>query len=114
MAIARSVRQAGYPVAVCPGPSESERCPLAGPEGCAVAHGADVIVSSLGLRNPASREALQALRMRCPETPVIVEVSPGEEAEWSDLLEGCEPIASTVAPEQLVAAIREALARRSS
>ncbi len=76
-----------------------------------IAHGADVIVSGLGLGRPETREVVQALRARCPETPLIVEVSPGEEDEWRGLLEGCEPIASPVVPEQLVAAVRGALGK---
>jgi DNA-binding response OmpR family regulator len=111
LALAAILRQAGYGVAVCPGPEQSERCPLTGPEGCAVAHGADVIVSSLGLERPEAREVLQALRMRRPETPLIVEVPPGDEAEWQDLLEGCDLIASPVEPEKLVASVRAALAK---
>jgi DNA-binding response OmpR family regulator len=110
LALASILRQAGYAVAVCPGPEHSEHCPLTGPEGCAVAHGADVVVSSLGLERPEAREVLQALRMRRPGTPLIVEVPPGDKAEWRDLLEGCDLIASPVVPEQLVARVRAALA----
>ena len=55
LALASILRQAGYAVAVCPGPEQSEHCPLTGPEGCAVAHGADVVVSSLGLERPEAR-----------------------------------------------------------
>jgi hypothetical protein len=51
-------RREGYAVAVCPGPEESERCPLTGPEGCAIAHGSDVVVTALGLDRPVGREAL--------------------------------------------------------
>ena len=98
-------------MAVCPGPEQSEHCPLTGPEGCAVAHGADVVVSSLGLDRPEAREVLQALRMRRPETPLIVEVPPGDKGEWQDLLEGCDLIVSPVVPEQLVACVRAAFAK---
>jgi len=108
-ALASILRQAGYAVAVCPGPEQSEHCPLSGPEGCAVAHGADVVVSSLGLERPESREVLQALRTRRPETPLIVEVPPGDLGEWQDLLEGCDLIVSPVVPEQLVAYVRAAV-----
>ena len=111
LALASILRQAGYAVAVCPGPEQSEHCPLTGPEGCAVAHGADVVVSSLGLDRPEAREVLQALRMRRPETPLIVEVPPGDKGEWQDLLEGCDLIVSPVVPEQLVACVRAALAK---
>ena len=111
LALASSLRQAGYAVAVCPGPERSEGCPLVGSEGCAVAHGADVIVSSLGLERPGTRDVLWALRTRCPGVPLIVEVAPGQEDDWPNLLQGCDLIASPVAPEQLVAAVHEALAK---
>jgi len=111
LALASVLRQAGYAVAVCPGPEQSERCPLTGPEGCAVAHGADVVVSSLGLERLEAREVLQALRMRRPGTPLIVEVPAGDQAAWQDLLEGCDLIESPVVPEELVARVRAALAR---
>jgi hypothetical protein len=110
MALASSLRQAGYAVAVCPGPEYPERCPLTGPEGCAAAHGADVIVSGLGLEQPAARAALQALRMRCPVTPLIVEVTPDQEAKWHDLLSGCRLVAFPATPAQLVAVVDEELA----
>ncbi len=106
------LRQAGYAVAVCPGPEQSEICPLAGPEECAVAHGADVVVSSLGVERPEAREVLEALRRRCPDTALVVEVAPGQEAEWHDLLRECELVVSPVAPEELLDRVREALAKR--
>lgn len=111
LVLASALREAGYGVAVCPGPGADERCPLAGPEGCAVAHGADVVVSCLGLERPEAREVVDALRARCPEVPLVVEVAPGGEREWLDLLEGCELVRSPSAPEQLVSAVRRALAR---
>ncbi len=112
LSLASILRQAGYAVAVCPGPERSERCPLTGPEGCAVAHGADVVVSSLDLDRPEAREVLQALQARCPETALVVEVAPGQEVEWQDILQGCDLFVSPVVPEQLVACVRGALARR--
>ena len=114
LALASILRQAGYAVAVCPGPEHAEHCPLTGPEGCAVAHGADVVVSSLGVERPEAREVLQALRMRRPGTPLIVEVPPGDNAEWQDLLAGCDLIVSPVVPDELVACVRAALAKSSA
>ena len=111
LALASILRQAGYAVAVCPGPEQSEHCPLTGPEGCAVAHGADVVVSSLGFERPEAREVLQTLRLRRPGTPLIVEVPPGDKAEWQDMLEGCDVIASPVQPDELVACVGAALAK---
>lgn len=112
ISLAAAVRQAGYAVAVCPGPAQSERCPLAGDEGCEAAHGADVIVAGLGLDTPQSREVLEALRARCPGSSLIVEVTPEEKKEWSDLLQGCEVVVSPVTPDELVAAVRGVLGTR--
>jgi DNA-binding NtrC family response regulator len=108
-----ALREAGYGVAVCPGPLETERCPLTGPEGCAIAHGADVVVSSLGLERAEARDVLQALRARCPNVPLVVEVGAGLGSEWPDLLRGCELVYSPVGPEELVAAVRRALEKVS-
>lgn len=112
MSLAAAVRQAGYAVAVCPGPAQSERCPLAGDEGCQAAHGADVIVACLGLGTARSREVLEALRARCAETPLIVEVAPEEREEWPDLLDACDVVDSPVTPDELVTALRGVLASR--
>jgi DNA-binding response OmpR family regulator len=108
--LASILRTAGYAVAVCPGPERAEHCPLTGPEGCAVAHGADVVVSSLGVSRPEAREVLVALRERCPATPIVVVASPEDEDEWQDLPGECELIASPVVPEELVTCVRGALA----
>lgn len=116
LASASILRRAGYAVAVCCGPAERrrppERCPLVGPDGCALVHGADVIVSSLGLERPEGRAVVQALRARYPETPLVVEVAPGEADRYRQALDGCDVIPSSVTPEQLLTAVRGALARR--
>ena len=70
-----------------------------------------MIVSSLGFERREAREVLQVLRARCPETPLIIEVAPGQEGEWWDFLEGCDAVVSPVSPDQLVAAVRRALAK---
>ena len=111
LVLASILRQSGYAVAVCPGPEQSEHCPLTGPEGCAVAHGADVVVSSLGLERPEAREVLEALRLRCTGTPLIVVTPPGDRLRQQDLPEGCDLVASPVVPEELVACVRAALAK---
>ncbi len=113
LSLATAVREAGYAVAVCPGPAQSERCPLAGEEGCEAAHGADVIVAGLGLGTPQSRDVLEALRARCEGTPLVVEVAAGERESWPDLLEGCEVVDAPVDPDALVAALRGVLAATS-
>lgn len=111
--LSSALRAVGYGVAICPGPMEKERCPLAGPEDCAIAHGADVIVSNLGLERAEGRAVLRALRTRCPDVPLVVEVGPGQDAEWPDLLRGCELVHTPVTPDELVSAVKRALERVS-
>jgi CheY-like chemotaxis protein len=111
--LASALREAGYGVAVCPGPAEEERCPLAGAEGCAIAHGADVVVSCLGLERVEGREVLGALRARCPAIPLVVEVSAGQEEQWPALLGDCELVYCPIAPEQLLTAVSRALEKVS-
>ena len=53
---------------------------------------------------------LEALRARCPSTPLVVLVPSDRDPEWGELLNGCELIGSTD-PGELVAAVREALAK---
>lgn len=108
------LRRAGYAVAVCSGPLPAERCPLAGEDGCAAAEGADVVVSSLGLRSAEAREALSALRTRLPRTPLVVQADLEEVARWPELVAGCEIVAAPATPEQLLEGVRAALEREVS
>lgn len=109
-ALVAVLRRAGYAVAVCPGPLAGGRCPLAGEEGCAAAEGADAVVSSLGLQTAEAREALAALRARLPRTPLLVEAGVEDVARWRELVEDCQIVAAPAVPEQLLEAVRAALA----
>ncbi len=108
-ALAAAVRRAGYAVAVCPGPTAEARCPLAGDPGCAAAHGADAVVSRLGLETPEAREALAALRAQVPRTPLLVEADEADAERWPELLAGCELVAAPAAPEQIVSRLQSML-----
>ncbi len=111
LAEAAILRRAGYSVAVCPGPLPRGRpaagCPLLVDEPCALANGADAIVTSLGLDRPRTRDVVRALRRLYPETPLIIEVRSGEERWNSDVVEGCLLVES---PDELPAAVGAALA----
>lgn len=107
-ALAASLRQAGYAVAICPGPAPGERCPLAKGDGCAAVVGADLVVSGLGLETPAAREALGALRTQAPRLPIVVEADADEVARWPQLV-GCALVAPTAAPEQVVTRVKAEL-----
>ncbi|MGZ4383250.1 MAG: hypothetical protein ACXVY3_01505 [Gaiellaceae bacterium] len=90
--IATALRHAGFAVAICPGPAEGARCPLVAGEGCAAAHGADVIVSSLPEDREATAEVRPMLRVLCADVPLID--------------------ASRLAPEHVVAAVTDAVTKR--
>jgi DNA-binding NarL/FixJ family response regulator len=106
LAIASGLRFAGYAVAVCPGPRGHGKCPLTGPEGCAPAHDADVVVCSLGYEREAAREILRELRTRYPDMPLLVEVPSNIDAELRELLDGCRQLPAPATPEQIVAAVQ--------
>jgi hypothetical protein len=114
MEIASGLRYAGYAVAHCPGPRGHAKCPLTGPEGCATAHDADVLVCSLGYEGDGSREILRELRMRFPQTPMIVETPQQVDADLGDLLEGCWQIPAPATPQQIVAAVKGLSAESAS
>lgn len=107
LAIASGLRFAGYAVAVCPGPAGHARCPLTGPEGCAPAHDADLVISSLGYEQEAAREVLRELRTRYPHTPLLVEAPSDMDASLRELLDGCHQLPAQATPEQIVAAVQD-------
>ncbi len=106
LAIASGLRFAGYAVAVCPGPRGHGQCPLTGPGGCAPAHGADLVVCSLGYERETAREVLRELRTRYPATPLLVEVPSEVDADLEELLDGCHRLQAPATPEQIVAAVQ--------
>lgn len=108
-----ALRRAGYAVAVCPGPTGEDRCPLAHDLGCAAAQGADVVVSSLGFATPAAREALAALRTQLPSVRVLVEADPEDAAAWPELVDGTEILPGPVSPERLVDEVTRLLDRQA-
>ena len=109
LALAASLRLAGYAVAVCTGPGQSESCPLTGSDGCPTAQDADLLVSCLGFERAEAREVLRGLRARCADVPVVVEVPPGLDATWDELLGGWRVLSAPVTPEAILAASRDAL-----
>jgi DNA-binding NarL/FixJ family response regulator len=106
MAIASALRFAGYAVGICPGPRGHGRCPLTGPDGCAPAHDADVVVCSLDYTRENTREVLRELRTRYPDVPLLVELPAGIDLELAHLADGCEKLPAPATPEQVVAAVR--------
>lgn len=108
-ALGAAFRHAGFAVSICAGPLEGEHCPLTGDAGCAAAAGADAVVSALGFETPEAREALAALRLRVPGIPLLVAADPGAGRRWPELLGGCETVASTATPQDVVARVQALL-----
>ena len=106
LAIASGLRYAGYSVAVCPGPHGPGQCPLVGPEGCAPAHDADLVVGCLGYEREVAREVLRELHARYPDTPLLVEAPSDIDASLHELPDGCHLLPAPASPEQIVAAVQ--------
>ena len=106
LSIASALRFAGYAVTVCPGPRGRGQCPLIGPEGCAPAHDADLVVGCLGYEREAAAEVLGELRMRYPNLPLVVETPSDADADLRGLLDGCDQLPAPATPEQIVAAVQ--------
>jgi CheY-like chemotaxis protein len=106
LAISSALRFAGYSVGVCPGPRGHGQCPLTGPGGCAPAHGADLIVCSLGYEREVAREVLRELRARYPGIPMLVAVPSEVDAELGRLLDGCHRLPAGASAEEVVAAVQ--------
>ena len=73
--IADALHEAGFAVAVCPGPSLSEPCPVLRGHECTLAERADVIVSVLH-RHADGRAIAACLRVQHPRTPLLRGVTP--------------------------------------
>jgi len=106
LSIASALRFAGYAVTVCPGPRGRGQCPLIGPEGCASAHDADLVVGCLGYEREVAAEVLGELRTRYPKLPLVVETPADTGADLRALLDGCDQLPAPATPEQVVAAVQ--------
>lgn len=109
-AMEEALRDAGYEVAVCDGPTVyGSPCPLAQGGGCALAAGADAVVNGFALGVPENRDVIRALQECCPATPVIVEARRHEVDRYADLLDGCQIMPFWVNTAGLLSAVREVL-----
>jgi DNA-binding NarL/FixJ family response regulator len=109
-----ALRRAGFAIAVCSGPTAQGHCPLAGDEGCAAAHDADIVVSSLGLETAEGREPLEALRTRLPHVPVLVEADAEVAARWPELVPEDDRLEPGIDPSDLVGRVSDALGRKKA
>lgn len=104
---------AGYEVACCGGPHElpDGRCPLVAGGHCPLVDGADLIVSGLGISQPAERAVLVALRTRHEQVPVLVEIPAREISELHAVAPGCRTVPWPVCAKDLKAAVDDVLRR---
>jgi hypothetical protein len=86
----RLLKDNGYQVSWCPGPSATppRKCPLVAFGQCDLVQCADVVVSSLPLHRESSRKVIAALRHLHPETPMIVQAPKQMLTQWAPLFEG--------------------------
>ena len=103
---------AGYEVACCGGPHQlpHHRCPLVSEHRCPLVEGADLVINGLGIRDPANRDVLTALRGRCDHIPVIItEIPTSQLADAQVAISGYRTIPYPVGPKDLVAAVDDIL-----
>jgi hypothetical protein len=110
-AAAGLLEAAGYDVASCGGPRNlrGQQCPLVVHDRCPLIDGADVVVNGLGIREPANRAVLTALRTRRSQVPVIVEIPTPRLGELHAEIPGCRTVPYPVTPKTLIAAVDDAI-----
>ena len=108
--MSQALQRAGFRTEVCPGPAGADhRCPLAGGGGCVAAEHADVVVHALHPGDHRNREALNALRHRLPDTPVVLDVPERARAVLAEDCDGCVVVPSPRSADSLVDAVRTAV-----
>lgn len=108
-----AIRRAGFTVGVCTGPDAAAdpatRCPLHRLQPCVGVEGADLVVTALDLETKDGRGVLRGLRTRYATTPLVVMATVGEAIEFEDVLQGCTVVAVDADPEEVTAAVVDAL-----
>ena len=109
--MSQALQRAGFRTEVCPGPGGADhRCPLAGDGGCVAAEHADVVVHALHPGDHRNREALDALRRRLPDTPVVLDVPERARQLLTEDCDDCVVVPSPRSADTLVDAVRTAVA----
>jgi hypothetical protein len=105
---ADTLREEGYDVATCSGPTQGARCPHVALGYCPLADDADVVVSSTRLGD--APEVLGAYGFdQAP--PLVIEIEPDEAKETAKLVPGAILLTAPITAERLLRAVAEARAR---
>jgi hypothetical protein len=103
----RRFTEAGFDVALCSGPDQTEECPLVGRGECSMAAAADVIVMGTGLGE--SRDVISAaLHRHHPRVPVIARVA---RQSLEDVPDGCIPLPTPMSVDGQVRVVWRAVER---
>jgi hypothetical protein len=111
------LREAGYEVAMCGGPSPKTEdhkhtlCPLVAEGHCPLVEGADVVVSTTRLTD--GREILRALSARS-SPPLVVEGTSADLERDSDVIGDAQEVTLPIGPQQLVQAVERARSPRAA
>ncbi len=80
-------------------------CPLVKKGGCTLLEQAEVIVFRYGLESPENRLVLDLIRRTYAQTPVVVEASADEQAQFSHLLAGCRVLTAPAVLDEFLDAV---------
>lgn len=100
--------KAGYDVACCSGPGPDGACPLVDGGRCTAVDGADVVVNSLVLGDPASQCVLTALRATVDDDRIIVEVTDEHAEKYAGVLGSVRRAGFPITPKRLLASVEAA------
>jgi hypothetical protein len=105
---ADTLRDEGYDVATCSGPTQGARCPHVEFGYCPLADEADVVVSSTRLGDAQELLAAYAHDRRAS---LVVEIDPDDADEAAKLVSRAILLTAPITPERLLGAVAEARAR---
>jgi hypothetical protein len=108
-AIERALDSAGYDAVCCDGPPEGSPCALVTEGRCTAVEGADVVVNSLGVHHPTTRDLVRRTKEVYPNVPVLLEATPHDAANHPAWLEGTRALSAPLRLSTLHAGIAEVL-----
>lgn len=112
-ALWRLLRRNGYDVSWCPGPRahDARGCPLVESGHCDLVDEADVVLCSLNLADPSTRQVLEAHHRHEPARTVLVAAPRPLADRYADVIDGSDVVAVPLTGEGVVEAVEEHRAR---